>query len=704
MPNDYPPDGNPRQTSGAGGPGSHPAGAQHVPGGVFGVLQIVVGNDRGKHYSLQLSQTSIGRGADQDLVLADISVSRRHIRITIEGDRYRVTDLGSGNGTLVNGVRTESALLNDGDQIAIGNTVLRLDHAPSRAIAPTAAPIAQANPDNKTLIGDAVNFPLPPPASPPPYAAPAYPPASHTPASAPPSHPVAAVPSGYSTPPMVPAVQPIDPRIGAMNPGMAVDPLVHSPGARPVRPPVDGRRSSGGLLDTPLKKVAAFGGAALVALLIGGLVVSQFFSSSAAAKKSFAQGQKAFTEGEFTTARQLFSAALEADPELSQAAKFIKQCDLELLAQNKLKNANLLAATKRWVEVIKILDSIDRTSKVYRQAEELRRTAVPEAIEQYLAEAKELMKGDPEAARSRVELALELDPESEEASEMERQLKAEPAAPPTEAQGKLVKQPKPQPIKSAKSINKDKSGQRATSLASPRDTNDSRLPAATNPTAILVQTPGGAKPSTTALPPITPQPSASAGSASGTFDLLTSPAGGPYRSKDFGGAAQALRNIKGPQQRNAESAASQVMQLQQFFTKAESDRNPSTAIPSYQQALGIDAKLAKGFHGAYFKSQLGKLSKALAQQAFQQGKYDVAFDAAQNCAKYGTDDGGVQAQLKIKAAQLLSQAEGLKQRDLNGAKNLWRTITRMVPPSDPSYARASQGLNSSQAKRGDEDE
>ena len=66
----------------------------------------------------------------------------------------------------------------------------------------------------------------------------------------------------------------------------------------------------------------------------------------------------------------------------------------------------------------------------------------------------------------------------------------------------------------------------------------------------------------------------------------------------------------------------------------------------------------------------------------------------------GSDDGGVQAQLKSKAAQLLAQAESLKQRDLNGAKNLWRTITRMVPPSDPSYLRASQGLNSSQVKTG----
>src|SRR5262249_61302254 len=96
------------------------------------VLHVIGGADRGRAYELVLQETRIGRGADQDLVLADIAVSRRHITIHAEGGRYRMRDLGSGNGTLINGARIDNTLLNDGDQIEIGNTLMRFDHAASR--------------------------------------------------------------------------------------------------------------------------------------------------------------------------------------------------------------------------------------------------------------------------------------------------------------------------------------------------------------------------------------------------------------------------------------------------------------------------------------------------------------------------------------------------------------------------------------------
>jgi hypothetical protein len=46
-----------------------------------GVLHVVGGNDRGNKYDLKSAETRIGRGADQDVVLTDIAVSRRHITI-----------------------------------------------------------------------------------------------------------------------------------------------------------------------------------------------------------------------------------------------------------------------------------------------------------------------------------------------------------------------------------------------------------------------------------------------------------------------------------------------------------------------------------------------------------------------------------------------------------------------------------------------
>ena len=92
--------------------GARPGGGGVAPpGGVVGILHVVGGNDRGKAHPLTRPLTTIGRGADQDCILADIAVSRRHITISIEGSRYRLKDLGSGNGSLLNGARVDVNLL-----------------------------------------------------------------------------------------------------------------------------------------------------------------------------------------------------------------------------------------------------------------------------------------------------------------------------------------------------------------------------------------------------------------------------------------------------------------------------------------------------------------------------------------------------------------------------------------------------------------
>ena len=62
---------------------------------------------------------TVGRSSECDLVLAQDEVSRRHARLVRSGDRYEVHDLGSVNGTLVNGRRAERHVLEVGDVIAI---------------------------------------------------------------------------------------------------------------------------------------------------------------------------------------------------------------------------------------------------------------------------------------------------------------------------------------------------------------------------------------------------------------------------------------------------------------------------------------------------------------------------------------------------------------------------------------------------------
>jgi hypothetical protein len=71
----------------------------------------------------------VGRDADCDLALHDGRVSRRHLEIVPDGAALRLRDLGSSNGTTLNGRRVETATLGLGDLIALGDSELSIEAA-----------------------------------------------------------------------------------------------------------------------------------------------------------------------------------------------------------------------------------------------------------------------------------------------------------------------------------------------------------------------------------------------------------------------------------------------------------------------------------------------------------------------------------------------------------------------------------------------
>ena len=93
--------------------------------GGSGAGSIVLPN--GDRFALTESVISIGRSPDSNLVLADPNVSRNHAEIRPKGDRFEVVDLGSTNGTRVNGMRVDNQLLEDGDEVSFGNTRMRFE-------------------------------------------------------------------------------------------------------------------------------------------------------------------------------------------------------------------------------------------------------------------------------------------------------------------------------------------------------------------------------------------------------------------------------------------------------------------------------------------------------------------------------------------------------------------------------------------------
>jgi hypothetical protein len=107
-----------------GGAGGYP------PAGGGGPARNVrlMSND-GRAYPLSMGPTVIGRGDQANLRLPDVGISRRHARLDFDGNQVVLTDLGSTNGTMVNGQRVSAVVLNPGDVVQLGTTTLtfRLD-------------------------------------------------------------------------------------------------------------------------------------------------------------------------------------------------------------------------------------------------------------------------------------------------------------------------------------------------------------------------------------------------------------------------------------------------------------------------------------------------------------------------------------------------------------------------------------------------
>jgi pSer/pThr/pTyr-binding forkhead associated (FHA) protein len=101
-----------------------------TPQAVLARLVITQGNDSGQEIEIVPSKSyTIGRAIDNDVVLTDIAVSRKHFDLRHEDGSWVVADRGSGNGTVVNGnIEDQPFLLANGDTIEIGNTSFRFDH------------------------------------------------------------------------------------------------------------------------------------------------------------------------------------------------------------------------------------------------------------------------------------------------------------------------------------------------------------------------------------------------------------------------------------------------------------------------------------------------------------------------------------------------------------------------------------------------
>src|SRR5687768_1534296 len=97
------------------------------------VLVMFRSDGERRSFSIARDMTVIGRREDCDLRIPLGEVSRKHCRLVRDGDSLKIEDLGSSNGTYLNGGRVQEAQLSPGDSIQVGPVVfvLQIDGVPA---------------------------------------------------------------------------------------------------------------------------------------------------------------------------------------------------------------------------------------------------------------------------------------------------------------------------------------------------------------------------------------------------------------------------------------------------------------------------------------------------------------------------------------------------------------------------------------------
>lgn len=100
----------------------------------------------GKRYPLTKSRTVIGRGTEADITVDDSGISRRHVEVLWDGTRAQANDLGSTNGSNLNGQRLVSAPLEADSIIEMGHTRITFRMIPEAQTSPTPSSAGQDSP------------------------------------------------------------------------------------------------------------------------------------------------------------------------------------------------------------------------------------------------------------------------------------------------------------------------------------------------------------------------------------------------------------------------------------------------------------------------------------------------------------------------------------------------------------------------------
>ncbi|MCB9558641.1 MAG: FHA domain-containing protein [Deltaproteobacteria bacterium] len=612
----------------------------------LGRLLVVSGNDRGKEFDLREGDNTIGRGLDNDIVLADIAVSRRHTVLSVEGGVCVVRDLGSGNGTVLNGQVVHAQRLATNDEIELGNTILR--YVGSQ---PHLAPSQLA--DAHTVIHRG-GTPMP--------------------SMAPLPAPVMAVGGPMPGAPLLP-------------PGGLAAPLVPAgPFAAPLGPPALGMRpgkQSG--LNQRSRKILMIGGGALIVLFAVGIAVklqvkkgpTDAIASQGttvpqqpdqAAALHFSAGIKAFRAKDWQEALDRYQKVLALAPEFSQARRYADRARAELEAQSQLEAAKAALAKQQFAAARTALFKIDKQSEYAADAQKLRLQIDAAQVESLLKQARELPATERDKALTLLAEAKKLAPENSGVVALAEQLD-QPAAGHSSDDGRATT-PK----------RRHRDGRSSRSSRSSRRSGHARRAS-------------GEERSSRTEPlydddiPLVP------GSRSSRGTLKSALA--HYAARQWDAANSAFSGLSG---RRASKAAAVARSVGELVQRAQSlqVRNPSQAAKLYRQALAKDRSLPGSPLRSFLEGQLFKVARFQATSAMLRGDYESAYAGVVLAKRYGDADATllrVERQLEKQAEQLFIKGYTLNKTSPSGARSIWQKVLRMVSPKSDVYKKTYGWLN-----------
>lgn len=342
-------------------------------------LAVEKGNDHGREFVLQEGLNGIGRGIDNDVILADVSVSRRHLTITREGGVLRMKDLGSGNGTQVNGRRISQVVLGEGDRLELGETILVV-RIPG---APVGAMDAGSFTDENMLGGS-----LPPPA-----------------------------PTGAHAPYGIPN-----------GPGYMPE---HTPSATSA-PVLPARQPKGAIvLPKPLFLSIILGGAVLLAMF-GAAVAVLVVSGSGddeATETAYGRGVRAYRASRWSEAESAFSEAIQEAGEHPEAQDYLNRIPQVREDERHLIAARAAARSEAWEVVQNETAAVSTGGPFGAEAAELRARASAALLLDHRSRAERaLASNDLATATREVQVARNLEIADPELTALEARIAAARAA------------------------------------------------------------------------------------------------------------------------------------------------------------------------------------------------------------------------------------------------------------------------------------